>query len=174
MSTNDVVKSLLSSSIAQYRPSMDPPQTLDNLHHRPVALHTPHRHLGVHPSNQGVNLSKQMTISYNKPVDPVISKPPYRTVIFESVRFPSGKGRGTSSEILERVPEQRGGNWGPRRGRRSGGDALMSAVKKQWVQVRGVDKPSDSIDPVDDDDGGRLLIGAEATLFCGISTRLKD
>ena len=81
------------------------------------------------------------TTSYNKPVDAVISNPPYRTVLFNSVRFPSGKGRGTSTEILE-APAHRQGNWGRRRGRRPGGDALMSAVKKRWVKVRGGHEPS--------------------------------
>ena len=49
----------------------------------------------------------------------------------------------------------------------------MSAVKKQWVKVRGGDEPSESIDPVDDDDDSRLLVGAEATLFRGIAARLN-
>ena len=124
------------------------------------------RHLGANPSNQGVNLSTQMRQHLTTaPVDPAISNPPYRTVLFDPVRFRSGKGRGTSTEILERAPEQRQGNWGRRRGRRSGGDALMLVVKKRWVKVRGGDEPSESVDPVDDDDDSRLFVGAEATLF---------
>ena len=51
---------------------------------------------------------------------------------------------------------------------------MLSAVKKQCVKVRGGDEPSESIDPVDDDDDSRLLVGAEATLFRGIAVRFND
>ena len=49
----------------------------------------------------------------------------------------------------------------------------MPAVKKQWIKVRGGDEPSESIDPVDEDEDGRSLAGAEATLFRGIAARLN-
>ena len=50
----------------------------------------------------------------------------------------------------------------------------MSAVKKQWVKVQGGDEPSESIDPVDEDDDSRLLVGAEATVFRGIADRFNQ
>ena len=85
--------------------------------------------LEVNPSNQGVSLSKQMTTSYNKPVDPVISKQSQqavcRTHVSDAVGF---SGRVIPGALLSE---------GMNSAKKSSGD--VSVDKDSWMS-RGVSR----------------------------------
>ena len=49
----------------------------------------------------------------------------------------------------------------------------MSSTKKQWPKVQGGYEPRADLDQVDDHDGSRLFVGAEATLFRVIAASMN-